>query len=171
MKRGVLIAGAAAFFTACGNAPTDPMTTEVQDPRLKAEVITFLKGRFPIGARTVLDSCTGELVDIVGEFNLIVRQITSNSGHVNFMIHSVGGHVTGVGQTTGTEYISNEHFNFIQHSGGKATNLIIESTIRSVSKGPLPNHAIGKLQIFVVVNANGDLTVDRVVESGFDECQ
>ena len=79
--------------------------------------------------------------------------------------------LNGVGRTTGTEYLSNEHFNFIQHFGGDATNLIIEFTITPVSKGSLPNQGVGKLQVFVVINANGEMTVDRSVEVGFDECQ
>lgn len=170
MKRDLLVAALALLLAACGNSPTEPLTG-LPGPSLKADVVTILKGKFPIGPGSSFNPCTGEFVDFVGEFNLVVRQITSDSGHVTLMIHSVAGHVSGMGRTTGTEYLSNEHFNFVQHFGGDATNLIIEFTITPVSKGSLPNQGVGKLQVFVVVNANGDVTVDRVVETGFGECQ
>ena len=169
MKRSVLVS-TIVLLAACGNAPTEPLT-ELPSPSSKADVVTILKGRFPIGPGSSFNACTGEFVDFAGEFNLVVRQIVSDSGHVTLMIHSVAGHVNGVGRTTGTEYLSNEHFNFIQHFGGDATNLIIEFTIAPVSKGSLPNQGVGKLQVFVVINANGEMTVDRSVEVGFDECQ
>jgi len=158
-------------FGACAEAPTS-VTSDVPEPQFAAQVETIEKGRFPIGPRTVFNVCTNEFVDIAGEFNLVVRQVTTPTGKVHFFIHSVGGHVLGVGQTTGTEYVSNEHFNLVEHSGGNgATNLIIEFTITWVSKGRAPNNEVGKLQIFVTINANGEVTVDREVVRGFDECQ
>ena len=158
-------------LSACTEAPTS-VTSDVPDLRFAASVETILKGRFPIGPRTVFDVCTNEFVDIAGEFNLVVRQVTTPTGKVHFFIHSVGGHVLGVGLTTGTEYVSNEHFNLVEHSAGNgATNLIIEFTIASVSKGGAPNNEVGKLQIFMTINANGVVTVDREVVRGFDECQ
>lgn len=170
MKRSGLIVASSIALAACGDAPSGPLV-ELPGPSSKADVVTILKGRFPIGPSTGFNSCTGEFVDFAGEFNLVVRQITSDSGHVNLIIHSVGGHITGVGRTTGTEYVANEHFNFVQHSGGDATNLIIEFTTSRVSKGPSPNEGVGKLQIFVVINANGEMKVDRFVVRGFDDCQ
>ena len=183
MKRSTLLSAMLSLVAclspaACGEAPAGLETTEpdpgvqLPDPQFAASVETILKGRFPIGPRTVFDVCTGEWVDIVGEFNLVVREVRTPTGKLHVFIHSVGGHVTGVGQTTGTEYLSNEHFNFTQHDGGNgATNLLIEFTISWVSKGSAPNREVGKLQIFMVINANGEMTVDREVESGFGECQ
>lgn len=183
MKRSTLLSAALSlvvclFPAACGEASVGLDTTvpdpevRVPDPQFAAQVVTILKGRFPLGPRTVFNVCTNEFVDIAGEFNLVVRQVTTPTGKVHFFIHSVGVHVLGVGQTTGTQYVSNEHFNFVQHSGGNgATNLIIEFTIKGVSKGPAPDGAVGKLQIFVIIDANGEMRVDRFVVEGFDECQ
>ena len=102
---------------------------------------------------------------------MIVDSREPPAGHPGPAAHARGLNPNGVGRTTGTEYVSNEHFNFVQHSGGGgATNLIIEFTISSVSKGPLADGGVGTLQIFVVVNANGEMTVDRFVLTGF-ECR
>ena len=183
MKRSTIVSVVLSIFAclfpaACGEAPTGLETTapdpEVQlpDPQFAAQVETIFKGRFPLGPNTGFNVCTNEFVTITGEFNLVVRQVTTPTGKVHFFIHSVGVHILGVGETTGFEYVSNEHFNFVEHSGGNgATILVIEFTNKGVSKGPAPDRAVGKLQIFVVIDANGEMRVDRFVVEGFDECQ
>jgi hypothetical protein len=148
----------ALILTSCSDTP-NPTTPEV-NPDFGATVETFLKGRFPIGPRSQFNVCTNEWVDIVGEYNLIVRQVTTPSGRTVFQIHSVAAHVNGVGQTSGDTYVSNDHFNYVERSGGDTYGLVIESTIVRVAKGEGSNDW-GKFQIFVVVNANGELVVDR----------
>ncbi|MBM4188478.1 MAG: hypothetical protein FJ206_14340 [Gemmatimonadetes bacterium] len=156
---------AVALIAGCGRGFDS--AAEPTEPNFAATVETLFKGRFPIGPRSTFNDCTNEWVDIVGEYNLVVRQVTSANGGVHFMIHSVAGHVTGVGQTSGTRYASNEHTNLVQHSGGPVSILVLEIGITTVTKGKAANNAPGKLQIFMVVNANGELVVDRV-EVRFD---
>lgn len=163
------LATAALVLTGCDRGIGDVAEPTTTKPNLAAQVVTLLKGRFPIGPRTAYNDCSGEFVDIVGEYNLVVRQVTSATGSVHFMIHSVAGHVTGVGQTTGTQYVSNEHTNYTEHYDGPNYVLALEFGIMSVAKGRETNGAPGKIQIFVVVNANGEMTVDRF-EIRF-ECQ
>jgi len=163
MKPGYPISIILLGVAGCDGGSTALGGPEDSRPVLAASVETLLKGRFPIGPRTNFNDCTNEWVDIVGEFNLVVRQVTSAAGQIHFMIHSVAGHVTGVGQTTGSQYVSNEHFNLTQHSAGPTSILVIEFGISTITKGPAVNNAPGKLQIFIVVNANGEMTVDREV--------
>lgn len=162
----------ALLLSACGQTPLAPVSPELEvpGPQFSAVVETF-QGRFPLGPNTFFFACANENVTIAGDFNVVFRQVTSSSGRVNVVIHSVGMRVKGVGES-GTEYVYNEHFNFAQHFGGNgATNLIIEFTGLLVSKGKSSNGVAGKLQIFLVIDANGDVKVDRLVISGFDECQ
>lgn len=170
--RSIVAFAIALLLLACSDTPREPVSPEleVSGPQLSAVVETF-QGRFPLGPNTFFNACTGENVTIAGDFNVVFRQVTSNSGRVNVVIHSVGMRVKGVGES-GTEYVYNEHFNYAEHSGDDgATNLIIEFTGRLVSQGKSTNGAAGKLQIFLVIDANGDVTIDRFVERGFDECQ
>jgi hypothetical protein len=78
------------------------------------------------------------------------------------MIHSVAGHVTGVGQTSGITYVSNEHTNYTEHSGGPNYVLAFEFGIATVTRGRDTNNVPGKFQIFLIIGANGDVRVDRV---------
>jgi hypothetical protein len=162
MNRPTLLAITLCAIAACADAPTSTRTLDAP-ASVAATVETIMKGRFPIGPRTVTNECTGEKVDIVGEFNLVVRQVTTPNGAVHFMIHSVAGHVTGVGQTTGTTYVSNEHTNYTEHWDGPNYVLAFEFGITTNTKGGEANNVPGKLQIFLVIDANGEVRVDRFV--------
>ena len=161
MKRLLAIAPLLVALTSCEQNSTGPDRLLDQKPDHAASVETILKGRFTIGPRTNFNDCTNEMVDIVGEYNLVVRQVTSGTGSVLFMIHSVAGHVTGVGQTSGTEYVSNEHTNYVEHTDGPTYTLVLEIGISTVTRGKDENNVPGKFQIVLVIDANGVTRVDR----------
>lgn len=167
MRTGyVLLAMAAA---ACGgDHATEP---QVPPPSLRAEVVTLFKGWFPLTPPPagVFNACTGERVHFTGDFNLIVRLVTSNSGRSQFRVHSQA-NVKGIGAVTGTEYVSTDLLNLTETggaSGAAVFNLVY--TILTVSKGAMDNSA-GYIRQQLTVNADGEVTVDRT-EVAFDVCR
>jgi hypothetical protein len=82
------------------------------------------------------------------------------------MTRTTAVHVAGVGQSTGQEYINNEHFIFNETEPGPngAWGFTMELHGRFISKGSAPN-SWSTFQLFFVVNANGDVTVDRFVST------
>lgn len=153
--------------TACNEAPAGPGVAP-PDPRFGASSETLIRDRFPL-VNTVFNACTGEWVDIEGEFLVVVRQVLAPSGRTNFLAH-VNVHVKGSGQTTGTGYVSNEQLNLVANGGDAGAQVfVLEFRILTVSQGPSDN-AAGRIRIHMTVNANGDVTVDNF-EFVFDECR
>lgn len=151
----------------CHEAPTGPSLSP-PDPQFGASSETLVRDRFPL-VNTVFNACTGEWVDIEGEFLVVVRQVLAPSGRSHFLVH-VNVHVKGTGQTTGTGYVSNEQLNLVANGGGSGAQVFVfEFRILTVSQGPSEN-AAGRIRIHMTVNANGDVTVDET-EFIFDECR
>lgn len=164
-----------AFVACCliclispGCGESDPPTEPDLRPDLGAIVETIEKGWYPLGSSESWNVCTGEWVDIEGDFNLVVRQITTPSGNVIYQVHSVAVHVLGTGRSSGMQYVSNEHFNYTDRSGEAGTGFVIEFAIRWVAKGAAPNVS-GKMQITLVADGNGDIVLDRF-RAFFDQC-
>lgn len=159
-----------ALGAACDGTPAEPVASDrgLPGPSLSAQVETIVQDRFPL-VNTVFNVCTGEWVDIEGEFLVVVRQVLSSSGRSHFRIH-VSVHVEGTGQSTGTGYVSNEQLNLVANGGsGGASVFVLEFRILTVSKGSAAN-AAGRIRAHVTVNAVGEVTVDRF-EFVFDECR
>lgn len=172
MNRRTMLSAAIALAVglmpaACNDAPAGPGFSP-PDPQLGASSETLIRDRFPL-VNTVFNDCTGEWVDIEGEFLVVVRQVLAPSGRSHFLVH-VNVHVKGTGQTTGTGYVSNEHLNLVANGGGDGAQVfVLEFRVFSISKGPSDNGA-GRIRIHMTVNANGDVTVDNF-EFVFDECR
>jgi hypothetical protein len=118
-------------------------------------VETILQGRFPLTppAGGIYNACTDEKVLFSGDFNLVVRSVTSNSGNSVFLI-KVAAHVTGVGATTGMQYVSNEVTSLTLHGAGDLSHVF---NIHTISKGGTPNSS-GLIRIQMTFDANGNPT-------------
>lgn len=155
------------------NACTTDLPTAADDlsPNLRAEVETLFQGWFPLNPPPtgVWNACTGEYVLVSGDFHLIVRRVTASSGHVTFRVLSHA-NVTGIGATTGMEYVSNEVLNLTRTgSPDGAAVFQLEFRINTISKGSAPN-AAGYMRLHMTVNAQGEVTAERQ-EFVFDICR
>jgi hypothetical protein len=141
-------------------------------PSFSATVETIEKGRFPFASPPggVYNDCTGEYVVFSGYFNLVVRRVVSDADQVMWLIHQ-GINAKGIGQTTGTEYISNEEFTYKTHDGPNSANTFqIAYPILVHSKGG-DFGSVGMILIHATLDANGDLTASKVVFSFDSDCR
>jgi hypothetical protein len=146
------------------------VTTEAPAPSFRAEVVTLFKGWFPLTPPPggVYNACTDEFVLVSGDYNLIVRMVTSASGRTQFRVHSQV-NVKGTGATSGTEYVAMEVLNLTETAGPTGAAVFhMQYPLRAISKGSAAN-AAGHIAIQTTVNANGEITVDRT-EFVFDVC-
>ena len=140
-------------------------------PSFSATAETIEKGWFPLNSPPggVYNDCTNEYVVFSGSFNLIVRRVESDADQVMWLIHQ-GINVKGVGQTTGTEYISNEVFTYKTHDGPNSANVFqIAYPMHVHSKGG-EYWSAGMIQIHATLDANGDLTAHKEVFSFDSVC-
>jgi hypothetical protein len=120
----------------------------------------------PISGKQPADSCTGEVIDYSGTENLVSNVVANGSGgfHINVNLQQ---HVTGVGETSGTQYTLNGTFNTEFNVNG-AAELTITLHEVFVAHGSQPNEAAAAL-LHITVNANGDVTV--LVDKLTDDCR
>jgi hypothetical protein len=168
-KPSTAIAATAILLSACSDVlPSGP---ETPAPTFRATVETLFKGWFPLTPPPggVFNACTGEPVLLSGEFNLIVRRVTSSSGQTLFLVHSQV-NLAGVGAVSGTTYQANEVLNLTQMAGPtSATVFHLEFHTHTVSAGSSDNSS-GVIRIQVTVNADGTVTVDKQTVV-FDVCK
>jgi hypothetical protein len=105
------------------------------------------------------NACTGEMVDLTLTFYWLNTGTSgpNRSGSVwNFKWKG-----TGVGLTTGIQYIVNEHDNsiFTIHSNNDQLVLSGQHKMVYVSKGAAPNWTI-QWNYQLIINANGEVVVD-----------
>jgi hypothetical protein len=107
----------------------------------------------------VNNSCTGEAILVQAETctSLVITQ--DQAGGFHLQIHQET-HGTGVGITSGNEYVINDVAN--QELNTKSLQLeenVVEDSLL-ISQGPAPNEIV-RLSTHFTVNANGDITVFR----------
>lgn len=152
----------ALLLSGCGaESPQAPYTPA---PLFRAEVLTLFKGWFPLMPPPggIFHPCTGEMVIFTGDYNLIVRMVTSESGHTQFRVHSQA-NVKGEAVGTGTEYVAVDLLNLTENAGPDGAAVFhLQYPLRAVSKGGLPNSK-GWIRSHLTVSASG------VERAGFDE--
>lgn len=152
---------------ACDQLPNQPAALP---PSFSATVETLEKGWFPLTSPPVYNACIGEYVVFSGSFNLLVRRVTSDAEQLMWVIHQAV-NVKGIGQTTGTEYISNEVLNYKTHAGPNSANVLqIAYPIKVHSKGG-DFRSVGMILIHATLDANGNLTAFKEVFSFDDVCR
>jgi len=148
---------------ACDQLPDEPAALP---PSFGATVETLEKGWFPLTPPPggVYNACTGEYVLFSGSFNLLVRRVTSDADQVMWVIHQAV-NVKGIGQTTGTKYISNEVLNYKTHAGPNSANTLqiaFPILVHSTGGG---STSVGLILIHATLDANGNLTAFKEVFS------
>jgi hypothetical protein len=107
----------------------------------------------------IINSCTSEAIFVQAETCTSFVLTQDQAGGFHLRIHQET-HGTGVGITSGNEYVINEVAN--QELNTKSLQLeenVVEDSLL-ISKGSLPNEIV-KLTTHLTVNANGDVTVFR----------
>ncbi len=106
------------------------------------------------------DPCTGEPILFEGTIHT-EGEITINDNHTHSQLHT-NIHATGIGALTGTEYIFNDVLNNNTNSGDPLPMIVsLEHNTRIISTGPSDNF-LANTRIQITINANGEMTVDRV---------
>ncbi len=153
------------FLGACAEPMTQPEEV-APPPQLRAEVETLFQGRFPLRPPPpAVHPCFGEAVELSGDYNLVVRRITSAGGPSVFLVQ-VAAHATGVGLTTGARYVISEGTQFTSHGSG---TMSLRFRVQVISQGGIPN-AAGWVHLHLTFDANGNLTAERG-EIAFDVCR
>lgn len=103
----------------------------------RAEVL--LNERMPVSI-TFFDECTGEEIQIIGEIHLMGSITTTKDGRTRRHAHA-NLHGTGVGLTSGNEYVINDNFKIREITDPADCAFKYEDVerIRLISKGTLPN--------------------------------
>jgi hypothetical protein len=111
--------------------------TSITPAPVKAEVL--LNERIPVST-TFLDECTGEEIQITGEAHLMGSITTSKDGTMRRHAH-INLHGTGVGLTSGNEYVINDNFKIREVTDPAECGFKYQDVerIRLISKGSLPN--------------------------------
>lgn len=169
MNRATLVGAVLLLGGACSDIPTEIGTADTPEPDFaSASKWTLLHEQKIRFSNSQYWACVDEVVDFAGWFNVTVRQVVSKSGNTTFRLH-VGGHVKGVGQTSGDRYVSPEITNLTDHSGGDGFVSTFQFRIRRISKGGAPN-SMGWIKFHMTFNANGELTAYKD-EAVFDVCR
>ena len=124
----------------------------------RAEVL--LNERIPVSV-TFFDECTGESIQITGEFHIMASLTTTVDGRVRRHAHA-NLHGTGIGLTTGNEYVINDNLKIREVTDPAACGFKYEDIerIRLISKGALPNQTtIVGLRLFQNQNCQLDSEV------------
>ena len=125
-----------------------------------------ISGSVPIEF-TLYDPCNGEFVDIAGTIHTVshTRARANGGSHVGF--HQNFANVTGVGETSGTEYrIAGSASQRMNVGGAQVSSITVHEVF--VSRGSAPNEAIG-IRMHVTVNADGETTA--LVDESPTECR
>lgn len=113
------------------------LMTSVTVPPVRAEVL--LNERMPVSL-TFFDECTGEQIQITGEVHLMGSITTTKDGRMRRHAHA-NLHGTGVGLTSGNEYVINDNFKIREITDPAECGSKYEDVerVRLISKGTLPN--------------------------------
>jgi len=113
------------------------LLTALSSPAARAEV--QLNERMPVSG-TFFDECTGEEIQITGEAHLLGSITTTKDGRTRRHAH-VNLTGTGVGLTSGNEYVINDNFKIreVTDPADCAFKYQDVERIRLISKGSLPN--------------------------------
>ncbi|MFI5251960.1 MAG: hypothetical protein ACHQQQ_05940 [Bacteroidota bacterium] len=104
--------------------------------------------KFPISG-TLLDPCTGELIDYTGEVHAVINTSTNPDGTIRTVISEFA-HVTGVGETSGASYVANENLHDkIVNSGCPYTETSTDF-LRLIGKGQVGNEHLQIVQTLTV---------------------
>jgi hypothetical protein len=114
--------------------------TSVTPAPVSAEVL--LNERIPVST-TFFDECTGEDIQITGEAHAMGSITTTKDGRMRRHAH-VNLHGTGVGLTSGNEYVINDNFKIREVTDPADCAFTYQDVerIRLISKGSLPNQMV-----------------------------
>lgn len=113
----------------------------------------------PIANQQVLNECNGELVDLSGTMHSETSFSTNPNGNTHFSLNAEV-HMTGVGETTGVNYVANEHTHQeVNTKGMVAQEQSFSVKVKLVSQGPTPNMT-DRATLHVVIDKNNNVKVD-----------
>jgi hypothetical protein len=123
-------------------------------------------GTVPI-AFTLYDPCAGEFVDIAGGIHTVSHVRDRGAGGSQVTFHQNFANVTGVGETSGTEYrVAGSASQTMNVGGARVSSLTVREVF--VTRGSAPNQTIG-IRMHVTVNADGETTA--FVDESATECR
>lgn len=125
---------------------------------------------FPVNF-TAWNDCTGELVDFSGTGHFHIRGMISD-GKITFALHYNTSNVKGIGQTSGTRYVSSETFNYSNTDNFTNPSIIYQQrqTINYVALGS-QNNMVVENDWHLTVNAIGEVAFFFTTEGFVVSCQ
>jgi len=120
---------------------------------------------------SMFNSCTQEYINFTGSIHIHIRGVISDN-KITWLGHYDVQNLKGVGQITGTKYVTTETFNF------SSTDNFNSEFIEYQQRYSLHYISLGKTSNFTLVNnwhltinANGDVTVYFSTEGDIIKCQ
>jgi hypothetical protein len=137
--------------------------------QFQADVTITHELKIPLTLPASVNPCNGDVVDMSGTEDLIVRMTTTSSGHVNLGFNA---HLTLTGVSpSGVTYINNGIFN-IEANNVSFVNGAYEETSEGpaefISQGNTPNFRFMGVE-HITVTPDGNASVNFVVTS--EECR
>ena len=113
----------------------------------------------PTPITAITNPCNGETVTLSGTFHVLVATTSDGNGGFHMVMKDNAQNLTGIGQTTGTNYrfVSNSMFN-VNVQPPFPSEFTLPATMNLVSQGSAPNFFVQSL-FKVTVNADGTVTV------------
>ena len=125
---------------------------------------------FPAGV-SMFNSCTQEYIDFSGSVHIRIRGVISDN-KITFIAHFDVQNVKGIGQITGTKYVTTETFNY------SSTDIFNSESIEYQQRYSLHYISLGKESNFTLendwhltINANGDVAFFFTTGGDIISCQ
>jgi hypothetical protein len=125
---------------------------------------------FPAGV-SMFNTCTQEYIDFSGSVHVRVRGLISDN-KITYILHYDVQNVKGVGQISGTEYVTTEAFNYSNTSDFNTESVVYNQrySLHYISLGKESNFTLEN-DWHLTVNANGDVAFFFSTDGDVIRCQ
>jgi len=153
MKSVALLASCTLVLVACGET-VEPVAPRAARPNA---AVVLNDGRQPFSA-SLFNACTGEVIDLTGWTRTTATETVDGAGGTHVTVHSTIA-LTGVGQTTGAEYVANQSFTNVVR-GPLPSGDVTVLTQEFIAKGTTTADRFITLRARLLVNAEGEVVLD-----------
>jgi hypothetical protein len=108
---------------------------------------------------SVMDDCTQEMVLMNGTVHTATSFSSNPNGTTHFKFDFTE-HATGIGQTSGVNYVINDNSHEEVNTKGIAQEQFVGTKMKMISQGPSPN-LTERSTLHVVIDSNNNVKVDK----------
>jgi len=171
---------AITFFTLSSCRKEASTSLDEQSPKIISNSTTNSVNAVPINWDTtwyepagvsMFNSCTKEYINFTGSIHIHIRGVISDN-KITWLGHYDVQNLKGVGQITGTRYVTTETFNFSNTSDFNTESVVYNQrySLHYISLGKESNFTLVN-NWHLTINANGDVAVFFSTDGDVIECQ